>query len=678
MNRREAEARVARLRKEIDRHRYLYHVLDKPEISDAAADSLKHELQELERAFPELVTPDSPTQRVGGVALSAFKKVKHAERMLSLTDVFEFEELEAWEKRMERFLNTEKSWTYYVESKLDGLAVSLVYENGLFVYGATRGDGVTGEDITQNLKTINAIPLRLLSEKLPHNWKLPARVEVRGEAIISKKDFEAINAELVAKREPVFMNPRNVAAGALRQLDPKITASRKLDFFAWNVIADLPFVTHAEVHTFAHAIGFKSVPIGVVANTLKDVQKEYEHAKKTQEKDKLAADGFVIQVNEPDLFTRLGVVGKAPRGAVAYKFPAEQTTTVLEGVRFQVGRTGTITPVAVLQPVHVSGAMVRHATLHNEDEIQRLDLKIGDTVIIQRAGEVIPEIVEVLTRLRPKNAKAIRFPKTCPACGEPIARREGEAAYVCVNTACPARHLEELSYFASKKAADIDGLGPQIMEQLVSTGFVHTQADLYVLRKEDLLELEGFAERSAENLVAAIATKRKLPLSRFLIGLSIRHVGEQTARDLAGAFGTLERITEATEEELSQVENIGAVVGESVHTFFAQPKTKTLLKQFKENGVRILPAEKPKQEGPLAGKTVVFTGSLETLSRDEAKELVRRAGGRAASSVSPKTDMVVVGADAGSKAEKAEALGLHVLSEEAFLKCVDPEGKRAS
>ncbi|MCA9375563.1 MAG: NAD-dependent DNA ligase LigA [Candidatus Doudnabacteria bacterium] len=670
MTKQEAKQRIEQLRTEVARHRYLYHVLDAPEISDAALDSLKHELQELENAYPEFITPDSPTQRVGGQPLEKFEKVEHGERMLSLTDAFEISELEGWEQRMERFLKQEKSWTYFVESKLDGLAVSLLYEDGVFVRGATRGNGRVGENITQNLKTIDAIPLRLRVEDLPGQFtSLPKRIEVRGEAIMARSTFAELNTQLEQAGEPVLMNPRNAAAGALRQLDPTLSAERKLDFYAWNVLIEgHTFERHEEAHQLAVALGFKDAPVGEVATTLQEVEAIYRREQSKHQSEPLAADGLTVQVNEVEIFERLGIVGKAPRGAIAYKYPAEQATTILEDVKFQVGRTGAITPVAILKPVEVSGAIVKHATLHNQDEIERKDVRIGDTVIVQRAGEVIPEVVEPLLNLRPKNAKRITFPTSCPACGQKVARDPDNARHECTNLNCPARHLEELSHFVSKKAVDIDGLGPQILEQLVSEGLVKTPVDLYTLTVEQLTPLERFADVAAENLVRAVQSCTTIPLARFLVGLSIRHVGEQTARDLAEAFGSLEAIAAATESELVHTENIGGVVARSISAYFARPETVELLNAFAEHGVTVEPFEKAVAGGKFAGMTVVFTGTLETLSRDEAKEIVRREGGTASASVSAKTDLVVLGENAGSKAKKAQELGVETISEQAFLK----------
>lgn len=671
--------RLEQLRKEIHHHRYLYHVQNTQEISEAALDSLKHELQELEQRYPELITPDSPSQRVSGEVAEGFQKVAHAVRMLSLSDVFSFEELRAWEKRLERFAGSKKSWTYYVESKLDGLAISLLYEDGVLVQAATRGNGVEGENITQNVKTIESVPLRLPPDTQQELYdilqgaSLPRMVEVRGEAMIDRDTFAQLNTQRKRAGEEPFVNPRNAAAGGLRQLDPAVASQRKLTFIAWNVLfhdassqIQEQFTTHDQIHELARALGFRTTPIGVVAKTLKDVQHTYEQSQATHETQALAADGLAVQINELGTFDAMGVVGKAPRAAVAYKYPAQQATTVIEDVKFQVGRTGAITPVAVLKPVSVSGATVTHATLHNEDEIRRKDVRIGDTVIVRRAGEVIPEVVESLPRLRPSSARIIEFPTTCPSCDTKIQKPQGEVRYECPNPRCPAQRLGQLSQFVSKKAVDIDGLGPQQLEQLLEAGLIDTAADLYALTKERLLPLDRFAEVAAQNLIDAIQARRDIALDRFLVGLSIRHVGEQTARDLAASFGSLQKIQSASVEEMLHVDGIGEIVAHSVRAFFDQPETHELLASFEKNGVRVKAVPRATRHHPLSGTVIVFTGTLQRWSRDAAKDAARRRGARVSSSVSAHTDMLVVGENAGSKAKKAAALGVQIVTESEF------------
>lgn len=664
----QAEARIAKLRKVINRHRYLYHVLDKPEISDAAWDSLKHELAELEEQYPELVTPDSPTQRVGGRPLTKFHKVQHRAPMLSLSDAFSEEELQAWEERMKKLLGPRERPTYYAEVKMDGLAISLLYENGILVRGATRGDGYTGEDVTQNLKTIEAIPLRLDVERLPEKLQKNALgvVEVRGEVFMSKAAFEELNRVQKKRNGPLFANPRNAAAGSVRQLDPKITRERKLDFYAYDLLADFGNETHEESHELAKALGCPVNPFSRRCHSLADIFRYHKHIAKQRKRLPYQIDGIVVNINDLRLFRKLGVVGKAPRGAIAYKFPAEQATTVVRNIGVQVGRTGVLTPVAHLEPVQVAGTTVARATLHNADEIERLGVRVGDTVILQKAGDIIPDIVRVLKDLRSGKHRAFHMPKHCPVCGSAIVHPDGEVAYYCKNRSCPARHLEELYHFVSKKAFDIDGLGPKILDQLVAEGLVKEPADLYHLKPKDLEPLELFAEKKAEKLFQSIQQSKRQSLPRFIFALSIRHVGEETAIALAQHFGSLKSLLRAEAAEFEHVRDIGPVVAKSLTDFFGKDEHRLRIRNLLAHGVMV---ERMKRVASrtFAGKTFVVTGMLESMTRDDAHAAIRQHGGDVASSVSKNTDYLVVGESPGSKLEKATSLGVTRLSEKEFL-----------
>lgn len=686
MDIREVQSRIESLKKEINHHRYLYHALDRQEISDAALDSLKHELFRLEEQFPQFRTLDSPTQRVGGRPLAKFKKVRHAVPMLSLEDVFSETEIQEWDTRIRKLL-PRSSFDYFAELKIDGFAVSLVYDDGIFAEGSTRGDGAVGEDVTENLKTIEAIPLSLATEDtvtrssirsvsfgklrhrlLPFLKHLPKRIEVRGEVYMPKKVFLAVNAEQRKKRLPEFANPRNIAAGSVRQLDPKITASRKLDFLAYDLVTDLGQSTHEEEHALLSLFGFKTVGYADRADSLKDIERFWKDIHAKREKLPYLIDGIVVQVNQGALFERLGVVGKAPRGAVAYKFPAEEVTTAVEDIIVQVGRTGVLTPVAVLKPVSIGGVTVSRATLHNMDEIERLGVRIGDTVTVVRAGDVIPKISGVLKRLRPKGARRFHIPVHCPICGARVLRAEDEVAFRCSNSRCAAVQREKLYHFVSKHALDIQGLGPKILDALLENGLIRSAPDLFLLKKEDIEPLERFGEKSAENLVAAIQKKKKIPLARLMYALGIAHVGEETARDLAEHFRSLEKLEDADLAELEKIRDIGGVVAESIRTWFEDSKNKEMLKRFHEVGLRaVAPAASP-LSSRLRGKTFVLTGTLERLTRDEAKEKIRAQGGAVTESVSKNTDYVVVGAEPGSKFEKAKKLGVRIIDEKEFLK----------
>lgn len=660
MTKAQVKQRIAKLREEINHHRYLYHVYDKQEISEAALDSLKHELSELENQFPDLITADSPTQRVAGEPLPGFKKVVHSQRMLSLNDAFSFTDLEKWEQRLRKIVNT--PLVYYTEIKMDGLAVNLRYENGILVQGATRGNGSVGEDVTLNLRTIEDIPLRL-------HGRYPNVLEVRGEVYMKKAQFEAMNKAADGK----YANPRNTAAGTIRQLDPKFVAERKLNFMAYDCISDLQVKNHSEIHEQLQTLGFRSNPLNQRCKNLQDVQKYYEKINAQREKLGYWIDGIVINVDSLNTFKTLGVVGKAPRGAIAYKFPAEQTTTIVEDIQIQVGRTGALTPVAHLQPVSVAGTTVRRATLHNDDEIKRLDVRIGDTVVIEKAGDIIPDIVQVLPNLRPAGTKPFQFPKTCPACGAGVKRKDTEVAYYCPNPQCLGKDKERLYHFISKNGLDIEGLGPRSIDQLFEAGLINIFADMFRLRAEDLLSLEGFAEKSAENLITEIHNSRNVLLSKLLQGLGIRHVGEETAISLAQSFPTIEKLEQASLEDLQVIPDIGDVVAQSVYTYFHDPIQKKQLKDLLKYVTVIPPDHRDvmnlvSNTKNISGKTFVLTGTLHTMTRDEAKQKIRLAGGKVSGSVSKKTDYVVTGDDPGSKYEKAKELGVNILSEDAFVK----------
>jgi DNA ligase (NAD+) len=658
MDKRAAKERITKLREVIDHHRTLYHVYDKQDISDAALDSLKHELYVLEQQHPDLITKDSPTQRVGGKPLAKFGKVRHATRMLSMEDVFSFDELAAWETRIAKLLGRKPSG-YHAEIKMDGLAVSLVYEDGVFVKGATRGDGRVGEDVTENLRTIEAIPLRLA---VPSK----GRMEVRGEVFMPKKAFDRLNARMAKEGKPLFANPRNVSAGSIRQLDPAVTRERELDFFGYALYGDLGLKKHAEAHAFMPKLGIKTNPLTSIVKDLDGVQTFFTKIGKLRPSLDYWIDGVVVVVDDDKEFERLGVVGKTPRGCVAYKFPAEQATTVVEDIHVQVGRTGALTPVAVMRPVHVAGTTVTHASLHNEDEIRRLDVRIGDTVVIEKAGDIIPKVMKVLTEARTGKERKFIMPSTCPVCGSKVKRAEGEVILRCTNEECYAQTLERLGHFVSKKAIDMPGLGEKILERFIDEGLVRDASDLFRLRKEDIEELERFADTSARNIVETIASRTTADLPKFLYALGIRHVGEETAIALAERFRTIDALMDATVEELEEVEDVGAVVAESIVEFFGNKKKReSVLRLLKVMEVRAMP-KRAKAQGPLAGKTVVVTGTLSGFSRDGAKDAIRAAGGKVSGSVSAKTDFVVVGEDPGSKADAAKKLGVRVLNEREF------------
>lgn len=660
MTKPEAKKRIEQLRKTIDAYRYEYHVFDKASISDSALDALKHELYVLEQAHPSLITADSPTQRVGGKALATFKKVAHRTPMLSMEDVFTSDEFSAWHRRIAK-LSGQDAFDVFCMPKVDGLAVSLVYEDGLLLSGSTRGDGKIGEDVTHNLRTIESIPLRLHASK---DEVIPKMVEVRGEIYFPVKEFDRFNAQQAKEGKQTFSNPRNAAAGSIRQLDPKIAAERPLHFLAWDLTTDIGQETQSEEWKRLVAFGFRTTPESTVARSLKEIESHWQRLQKRRETLGFWIDGMVVRVNDNSVYDRLGVVGKTPRGLVAWKFPAEEVTAVLKEIQWSVGRTGALTPVALIEPTWVGGTTVTHASLHNIDEIERLDVRVGDTVILFKAGEIIPKIKEVVKSLRPSHAARILPPKTCPVCGSPAVRREGEVAIVCANPRCFAQDREAMLHAA--RAFEIDGLGPQTIAALHENGFIRRPSDLFALTPADLLQLEGFAEVSSEKIVKEIQSKKTISLERFIAGLGIPNVGEETAIDLARHFGSLDAFLNATIDTLMLVPNIGPIVAESVVAFFREQHNRTLVEAYIKHGVKI--HNPPKQtHHPLAGKTFVLTGTLETLSRDDGKERIRALGGDVSSSVSKKTSYVVAGSEPGSKYDKAKDLGVPILSEKAFL-----------
>ena len=586
MAKNEAEKRIEKLKKVINHHRYLYHVLNKQEISDAALDSLKHELYKLEEKYPELITSDSPTQRVAGKPLAGFKKVEHRLPMLSLEDVFSEEEFKNWQDYLKR-LEKNAQFDYFAELKIDGFAIALVYEAGLFAYGATRGNGRVGEDVTQNLKTIESIPLKLeIHGKLPNEEIVKnteklineGRIEVRGEVYMEKKAFEDFNKELEKKKLPTYANPRNLAVGSIRQLDPRLTASRPLKFLAYDIVTDLGQKRHSEGHQILSALGFKTDP-GKECKNLEEIIEYWRETAKKREAFPFLIDGIVINVNNNALFQKLGVVGKSPRGARAFKFSPKQATTIIENIKLQVGRTGAITPVAHLKPVQVGGVLITRATLHNEDEIKKLGVKIGDTVIVERAGDVIPAVAKVLSELRNGKEKDFHFPKNCPVCGTKLLKPEGEVVWRCPNLNCQARKREFLYHFTSKKAFDVAGLGPKIIDQLMDENLIGRAPDLFELKEGDLTPLERFAEKKAKNIVEAIQSRKKISLPRFIYALGIRHVGEETAIALSDYFGSIDKLKESFKEELEKILDVGPEVSESIYNWFQQKRNQRLLKE---------------------------------------------------------------------------------------------------
>jgi DNA ligase (NAD+) len=661
--------KVESLREQIRHHNYLYHVLDAPEIPDVEYDRLVRKLQALEAEHPELVTPDSPTQRVGANPIEAFGTIEHRLPMLSLDNAFSEEELRDFHRRVVDRLELEdggEHLLYAAEPKLDGAAVSLLYVNGILQQGATRGDGTRGEDITHNVRTIDAVPLKLIGSDYPES------LEVRGEVFMPKAGFEAYNRRARETGEKTFVNPRNAAAGSLRQLDPRLTAERPLDIYVYSVGfvegRELPD-NHSEVLDQLQRWGLKTCPERNVVEGINGCLAYYEDVGARRDSLRYEIDGVVYKVNSRAEQRELGFVSRAPRWAIAHKFPAQEELTVVKGVEFQVGRTGALTPVARLEPVFVGGVTVSNATLHNMDEVNRKDVRIGDTVIVRRAGDVIPEVVSVIRDRRPKGARKVKLPAKCPVCESAVLREEGEAVARCTGGLyCSAQRVEALKHFVSRRAMDIDGLGAKLIEQLVSINRIETPAGLFALEKDELASLERMGEKSAQNLIDAIENSKDTTLARFLYSLGIREVGEATAASLAAHFGGLDAIMSASEDDLLSVTDVGPVVASRIRTFFDEAHNREVILRLKDAGVHwkeSVPRSAPK-DGPLAGKTFVLTGTLAAMTRDEAKDRIQALGGKVTGSVSKKTDFVIFGDKAGSKLSKAQQLGVETLDEKQF------------
>ncbi len=655
----EAKKRIDQLKEVIFEHRYNYHVLDKTTMSDAALDSLKHELFVLEQEYPEFVTSDSPTQRVGGEPLEKFEKVTHSRRMLSMEDVFTKDEFLQWVTRLEKF-SGKKISSFFCMPKLDGLAVSLVYEKGVLVRAATRGNGLVGEDITKNAKTISTIPLKLRSDEI----KFPDLVEVRGEIYFPEKEFKELNSRLHKEGKEEYANPRNTAAGSVRQLDPKVTAKRGLAFVAWDLDGEFGQETTDDEWKILRSLGFIPAPESKKINTFVEIEKHWNLLQEKRDGLGYWIDGLVIRVNNIDDYESLGVVGKTPRGLVAWKFPAEEAITVVEAIDWFVGRTGALTPVAVVKPTWVGGTTVQHASLHNIDEIERLDVRVGDTVILYKAGDIIPKIKEVLFKLRSSDSVSVRAPDKCPICEGGVERIEDEVAVYCKNPGCFVQEREAILHAA--RAFEIDGIGPSTISSLLENGLVSTPAELFTINAEEIKDLDGFADLSAEKLVLEIQSKKEIPLSKFILALGIRNVGEQTALDLAEVFGSLENFKTSTREKFIAIDGVGDTVAESIVHFFEKEHSKKLLDQYERFGVSVLDHEKI-EAGVFVGKSFVLTGTMSKISREEAKKRIQALGGKVSSSVSAKTSFVLVGEKPGSKFEKAKNLGVKILSEEEFL-----------
>jgi DNA ligase (NAD+) len=659
---------VERLRREIDEHNYRYHVLDDPTISDREYDRLVRELRDLEDRHPELRSPDSPTQRVGAPPSAAFATLTHGRPMLSLANAFGDNEVEAWHRRVMGLLG-EAAVAYVCELKIDGTAVSLTYEEGRFVRGATRGDGQRGEDVTPNLRTIRSLPLRLRAATPP------ALLEVRAEVFLSSQAFEAINRERAERSQSLFANPRNAAAGSLRQLDPQITASRPLNLFVYGAgaVEGLTLRTHWETLRWLREAGFRTNPHSARFTSFDEVRAYLAEWTERRHELSYETDGVVIKMDAFGHQAELGATSNAPRWALAYKFPAEEAVTRVNDIHVYVGRTGTLTPVASLDPVHVSGVTVTSATLHNEDEVRRKDVRVGDWVVVQRAGEVIPEVVRVLNERRTGEERAFKMPRSCPECGTPVVRAEGEAATRCPNLACPAQVMQSLIHFASRGAMNIEGLGWKTMGRLVEEGLVADAGDLYALRLEHLLPLERMAEKSAQNLLDQIRGSKQTTLGRLLYALGIRHVGGTVAETLATHFGGIRVLAKASFEEVRDVPGIGPTIARTVVEYFQQPANRALVDKLLRAGVRPARPQGPRR-GPLVGRQFVFTGTLDRFTRGEAEAKVMGLGGAVAGSVTAKTTDVVVGAEPGSKAAQATKLGTPTMDERAFLALIGESG----
>ncbi|MDD5311863.1 MAG: NAD-dependent DNA ligase LigA [Dehalococcoidia bacterium] len=658
----ETQKRINELRELLNYHSHRYYVLDSPEISDSEYDGLMQELKKLEDVHPELITPDSPTQRVGAEPVEAFGIVTHPRPLLSLANAFEDEDLDAWFKRISNLLPGQK-FDFVCELKIDGLAVALTYEKKILTVGATRGNGYQGENITQNLKTIRSIPLSVPQEA-------PERFEVRGEAYLPKDGLKKLNMEREDEGLPLFANPRNAAAGSVRQLDPKMTAGRPLDIFiyalGWSEGRPMP-ATHWEIMQYLKKLGFKINPEMAHCRDIDEVKAYYHRWVEKREQLPYDADGVVIKVNSIAQQDELGYVGHDPRWAIAYKFPAVQATTRLLEIRINVGRTGSLNPYAVLEPVNVGGVTIRQATLHNEDDIHRKDIRVGDWVLIQRAGEVIPEIVEPIVSRRTGSEKVFHMPRTCPVCGAEVIRPEGEAMHRCTNTACPAQALEAIKHFASKGAMDIDGVGEKLCQALFEQGLIKDSADLYYLKREQLLGMERMGEKSVSKVLDSIASSKERPLSQLIFALGIPNIGEETASILSQHYSSIDTLSKATREQLMGIPSIGPKVSDGILAFFRQPQNINIIDKLRKTGVKMESTEPLRKDLPLSGMEFVITGKLESTGRQEAEARIRTLGGKAASDVTKKTSYLVVGADPGSKLARAQSLGTKIITENELL-----------
>jgi DNA ligase (NAD+) len=656
-----ARRRAGELRGELERHLHLYHVEDRPEISDAEYDKLYRELEEIEERFPDLVTPDSPTRRVGAPPSDAFAPVRHHARMYSLDNAFSLEELHAWADRVARGVQNVQ---YICELKIDGVAVALTYENGAYTRGATRGDGVTGEDITANIRAMPGVPMRLRDSHPPQ------LLEARGEVYYPTKGFEKLNAELEGQGKPTFANPRNAAAGSLRQKDPRITASRPLTYLIHGVgaLQGKRFPTAAARLAYLREAGLRTARQTKVAKDLDEVWEFIEHWGEHRHDIDYEIDGVVVKVNELAAQDELGYTSKAPRWAIAFKYPPEEQITKLKDIQIHIGRTGAATPYAVLDPVHVGGVTVTTATLHNADEVERKDVRPGDLVVVRRAGDVIPEVLGPVKDRRRKGLKRWKMPTICPSCGSEIVREEGEVVAYCTGIDCPSQRVERVFHFAGRGALDVEGLGYQTIIELTEKGMLNDIGDIYTLTDEQIAALDGFKDRKIQKLRTSIEASKTRPLARLLTGLGIRHVGGTVAEQLAGHFGSLEGLESATEEDISAVEGIGPVIAHSVHEFFRQPRNRAVLDKLKAAGLRTADERKAVKQTALTGKAVVMTGGLASMSRDEAREALKEAGAKVTDSVSKKTDLVIVGENPGSKADKAASLGVRTIDEKELLR----------
>lgn len=667
MNHAQATKRVDKLKELLNEYRYEYYVLDSPTVEDSVYDSLNVELRELEAKFPDLITKDSPTQRVGAEPMNKFQSYPHQTPMLSLNDVFSFEEVDAWENRVRKLVGADFKDEYYAEIKMDGLAASIIYEGGLLVRGLTRGDGRSGEDVTSNLRTIDTVPLKLRKDPSVPDEVYTGRFEVRGEVLMYKKVFEELNLKREEAGKPLFANPRNTAAGTIRQLDPKLVAERKLSFHVYAVATEVPgLATHGDEHELAAKLGFKVEPHSKVLQSTKQVEDFLGEWEEKRKELPYGTDGVVVSVNGRRDYFRLGVVGRAPRGSIAYKFPAEQATTKIKDIKVSIGRTGAATPFAVLEAVKIAGSTVQMATLHNANEVARKDVRIGDTVVVQKAGDIIPEVVRSLPELRDGRERVFQMPTDCPVCGEPLSKEPQEAVWRCNNFDCPALERGRIIHFASKAAFDIEGVGEKNVDALLDAGLIKDASDLFTIKAEDVERLERFAEISANKLVSSIQSKKRITLDRFIYALGIRHVGQQTAFDIANQFGSIDNLKKATFEELQEVEGIGDVVAKSSYEWLNSSRHIEFLNKLVERGV--VPSEIKKVEGPLSGKNFVITGTLSSWSREEAGEKIASLGGKLQNTVTKDTNFVVVGdAPGSSKIAKAEKLGLQVIDEDKLL-----------